>query len=315
MRVLVTGNLGYIGPVVTRHLKAAGHYVVGLDTGWFLPNLASLPEWPDEQYFGDIRDEDGRGMDAIVHLAGLSNDPMGNLDPALTHAINFEGTCNLLARWDSRHVIVSSCSVYGTADMATERTEPHPISQYAVSKAAVDDFARVMMLNRVSLRLGTVYGWSPGHRLDLVVNRMTYDATHGLGITVNGNAARPLTHIEDVARVIVFMLDRGETGVYNVVGENWRMRDLADLISQANRATRVIEKPAAADLRDYAASGDKLLGLGWQPASGVADVLPDLIPRTAALGTPSRYVRLDALRNLIASGYLDSDLRTERIAA
>jgi len=319
MRVLLTGNLGYIGPVVTAALKRAGHEVMGLDTGWFLPNLAAPPEWPEEQVFGDIR-EDGLFLsaDAIVHLAGLSNDPMGALNESLTERVNLDGTLNLIASHpDIRHVIVSSCSVYGAAEMATEETPVAPQTAYATAKAAVDYYVQrrnLRGLNAVSLRLGTVYGWSPGMRLDLVVNRMTYDATHGLGITVTGNAARPLTHIEDVASAIVFMLDRPETGVFNVVGENWRMRGLANTIARATGAT-ITELQSGPDQRDYSASGAKLDALGWQSEWGVGDVLADLSERVVNVGPPARYERLHALQALIRSGYLDSDLRHERIAA
>ena len=322
MRVLLTGNLGYIGPVVTAALKRAGHEVMGLDTGWFLPNLAAPPEWPEEQVFGDIR-EDGLFLsaDAIVHLAGLSNDPMGALNESLTERVNLDGTLNLIASHpDIRHVIVSSCSVYGAAEMATEETPVAPQTAYATAKAAVDYYVQrrnLRGLNAVSLRLGTVYGWSPGMRLDLVVNRMTYDATHGLGITVTGNAARPLTHIEDVASAIVFMLDRPETGVFNVVGENWRMRDLAETIAWATKAKIREQDTGSGDARDYMASAAKLEALGWQSEWGVGDALADLLRagHILGLGSPFRYERLHALKDLIRSGYLDSDLRHERIAA
>lgn len=333
--VLVTGWGGYLGPVVVRHLREAGHYVIGLDTGWFLPQYAAVPAYPDEAFYGDLRDKrltdwlgglrvkDFLGPTAIVHLAGLSNDPLGQMDGALTRAINVEGTLNLIgAAKYTRHVIVSSCSVYGTAEMATEDRPTQPLTAYALAKDLVDMEAPSLAENAVSLRLGTVYGWSPGHRLDLVVNRMVYDATHGLGITVNGNAARPLVHVEDVARAIVFMLDRPETGIYNVVGENWRMAALADEVAhRVHEATgkrpRVKTVPADADQRDYAADGSKLRTLGLNFENSVTHTIPDLAAKSLALGGPrSRYERLSAIRNLISSGALTPDLRRkESIAA
>lgn len=320
MRVLVTGNLGYIGPVVTRHLKAAGHYVFGLDTGWFLPNLASLPEWPDEQRFRDFRVPTvGLHPEAVVHLAGLSNDPMGELDPTLTDAINYGGTLAAIkGNPAARHVVISSCSVYGASDMATEESELAPLTTYAQTKAYIDDelHGAVGWANAVSLRLGTVYGYSPGHRLDLVVNRMTYDAVHGRGVTVTGDASRPLVHVEDVARAIVFMLERPETGIYNVVGDNYQIDVLGQLVATITGAT-LIRKPSDTDARDYMADGSKLINLGWEPRYTVAGSLPVLAEKSLSLlGVPSRYVRLSALKNLIESGVIGPDLRRkEPIAA
>lgn len=320
MRVLVTGWAGYVGPVLIRRLREAGHYVIGLDTGWFLDRYAGLPVYPDEAVFGDIREPAYEGdVDVVVHLAGLSNDPLGDLDPILTNEINAVGTqWRIRDRLEARHVIVSSCSVYGTAEMATEETPVAPLTEYAKAKADVDRWAFSLSSyrspNAVSLRLGTVYGWSPGHRLDLVVNRMTYDAVHGLGITVNGNAARPLVHVEDVARAIVFMLDRPETGIYNVVGENWRMGDLAETVAWATKA-QIRKAAPSADARDYQADGSKLRALGFDTEWGVGDTLADLAELSVRLGVRSRYERLNAIRNLIDSGQLTSDLRRKETAA
>lgn len=322
----MTGNLGYVGPVVVRALKAAGHEVHGFDAGWFTPNHAAMPEWPHQQWIGDLRRPRWvpGALDAVVHLAGLSNDPLGELDPALTERINEQGTKDYLFHLrHTRHIVISSCAVYGSAAMATEETPPAPLTAYAQSKANVDAWlVENLDLNAVSLRLSTVYGWSPGHRLDLVVNRMVYDAVHGLGITVNGNAARPLVHVEDVARAIVFMLDRPETGIYNVVGENWRMAALADEVAhRVHEATgkrpRVKTVPADADQRDYAADGSKLRTLGLNFENSVTHTIHDLAAKSLALGGPrSRYERLSAIRNLISSGALTPDLRRkESIAA
>lgn len=196
--------------------------------------------------------------------------------------------------------------------MATEETAPAPLTEYAVSKAFVDTWLanpRSLIYDAVSLRLGTVYGYSPGHRLDLVVNNMVYDAVQGRDITVTGNAARPLIHVEDVARAIVFMLDRPETGIYNVVGENYRMADLAADIASFTVA-RVLPRPDSVDARDYMADGSKLRALGWEPQHTVVGSLPALALMSVALpGCPSRYKRLNALRHLIDSGVLTPDLR------
>lgn len=317
MNVLVTGWAGYIGPVVIRHLRAARYHVIGLDTGWFLPNYADLPEYPDEAIYADIREGVFVGWpDVVIHLAGLSNDPLGDMDPAMTTDINIGGTWGVLsAHPDARHIIVSSCSVYGTADMATEETEPAPLTQYAKAKACIDRMTQKYGLEAVSLRLGTVYGWSPGHRLDLVVNQMAYSAAHGRGVTVSGNAARPLVHVEDVARAIVFMVEREERGIYNVVGENRRMGELGEQIAGLTKASLVVE-PGGADQRDYSASGDKLAALGWQPQHTVESTIPDLLVKSRRLGLQSRYKRLPAIQRLVRDGVLTPDLyRKESVAA
>jgi len=316
MRVLVTGWAGYLGPHVVRLLKAKGHYVIGLDSGWFLPQYAEPPDYPDEAIFGDIRDGrpiwGGPQIDAVVHLAGLSNDPLGDMDEILTDEINFEGTIAMISEYaHARHVVASSCSVYGTAEIATEETEPAPLTAYARRKAMVDG---LLARKDVSLRFGTLYGFSPGHRLDLVVNRMVWDATRARGITVFGNAARPLTHVEDAARAIVQAVESPlMRGIYNVGGENYRMQELATDVQRATGAL-VFKHPGGADARDYSVNSDKLLATGFEFKHTVKSALPDLIERTRTLpGLPTRYVRLNTIKSLIASGRLTADLK-EKVA-
>lgn len=322
MRVLVTGNLGYIGPVIVRRLQAEGHYVIGWDLGLFVHEYAEMPVWPDKQRFLDIRDASlwHETVDAVVHLAGLSNDPMGDLDPELTEKINVGGTLKVVQLTNARHVIVSSCSVYGaTSEVATEETEPNPLSVYAEGKALVDQavLARARVdrsLNALSLRLGTVYGYSPGHRLDLVVNRMVHDAANKGVVTATGNAARPLVHVEDVADAVAYFLPRGETGIYNIKAENYRMHDLARAIG--NYAGVPIDlRPSGADARDYMASSAKAYLAGWRPSRSVETSLPVLFERTFNL-PPGRYERLPVLRRVMDSGRLDAHLYPpSRIAA
>lgn len=310
-QVLLTGALGYIGPVVTRRLKAAGHTVIGLDLGWFTSQYVTMPTWPDSVRFGDIRDGSGAISPVVVHLAGLSNDPLGALDPTLTRSINEEGTLHLIRTMPrARHVVVSSCAVYGSNDqVADESTRPNPLTEYARCKAAVDAGLEYAP-NAVSLRLGTVYGPSPGHRLDLVVNRMVYDATHGLGITVHGAQWRPFVHIEDVAEAILRTVESDITGIRNVVGQNLRIDSLGRLVSAATGAALTTND--SPDKRDYRAT---TLYPGWTTYHHtIARALPELIEFTRPLGPPSRYERLATIRGLIASGRLSADLK-EPVAA
>lgn len=310
-QVLLTGALGYIGPVVTRRLKAAGHTVIGLDLGWFTSQYVTMPTWPDSVRFGDIRDGTGLISPVVVHLAGLSNDPLGALSPELTRSINEEGTLHLIRTMRrARHVVISSCAVYGQSpDVANEETPPNPLTEYARCKAAVDaglEYAE----NAVSLRLGTVYGPSPGHRLDLVVNRMVYDATHGLGVTVHGSQWRPFVHVEDVAEAILRAVESDITGIRNVVGQNMKIDTLGGLVSRATGAALTVND--SPDKRDYRAV---TLHPDWMEyRHTIADSLSELVKFTRPLGPPTRYERLATIKSLVASGRLASNL-TEPIAA
>ena len=315
MHVLVTGNLGYIGPVVVRRLRAAGHRVTGLDLGWYTSSHVTMPDWPDSQRFADLRTAEGL-QSVVVHLAGLSNDPLGDRFADLTTEINQSGTLNLIALMPrARHVVVSSCAVYGANTVvANEETQTNPLTTYARAKAMVDALAPLQAKGRaevVSLRLGTVYGPSPGHRLDLVVNRMVYDAVHGRGVTISGASWRPFTHIEDVAEAILRAVEGDMTGIRNVVGQNMKIDTLGRLVARVTGAEITVND--AVDKRDYRAN---TLHPDWMEyRHTVARALPELIAFTRSIpGLPSRYERLATLQHLIASGRVTPDLK-EPIAA
>lgn len=306
MRVLVTGSAGYIGSVLVPALQRAGHEVLGYDLGWFGPDTKS--KW---WVRGDIRDPlvHPKWPEVIVHMAGLSNDPMGELSPALTHTINHWGTVDMMTHhYGVRHVVISSCAVYGQAtDLCDEGSPVNPQTTYARAKAQTDEWLRERGYDNIVLRLGTVYGPSPNHRLDLVVNKMVHDAIVNRRVIANGNAARPLTHIEDVASAIVWAVENEAQGIHNVVGENTRMltlaRDVADLAS-----CPVVSIDGGPDTRDYMASGSKLLAAGWSPTRTVAGSLPALFDFTTDPAFAGG-VRIQQLRALIDGGTLDKHLR------
>lgn len=313
MRVLVTGFAGYIGPVVVRRLKAAGHKVDGLDAGWFLPQYASVPAWPDRAEFGDIIDGTSSDPDVLVHLAGLSNDPLGALNPDLTNRINKIGTLDMIAQsFRVRHVVVSSCAVYGSNDTTVdEETAPNPLTAYARAKASVDIQASHIARNLVSLRLGTVYGPSPGHRLDLVVNRMVYDAVHGKGVTVSGSSWRPFTHVEDVAEAVLRAVEGDFVGIRNVVGQNMRIDTLGKVVANTIGSGYVVRD--SPDARDYRAT--TLYPEWMEYRHSIEGSIFELAEFSLSLpGLPSRYERLVTIKQLIASGRLTADLK-EPIAA
>lgn len=308
--VLVTGNLGYLGSPVVRQLQERGHLVVGLDTGWFVPWSAETLTWPDLHMYGDIRDDHSAAPDVVVHLAGLSNDPMGDLDPKLTYSINGDGTINQIRMFpNSRHVVASSCAVYGAASKIMDETDwPAPQTIYAATKAFVESTVLAQYYNMAFLRLGTLYGYAPVHRLDTVVNKMVADAIGpDRTISCNGNAWRPLTHVEDAAAAIVQMVESDDQGIYNVVGENLQILDVAHAVRDFTGAA-LLYYDETNDRRDYRANGDKLRATGWENMHTVAGSLPVLAERTLHLPPGRDYVRLTALKRLIESGYLDQNL-------
>jgi len=230
MKILVTGHLGYIGCVATPMLLDEGFDVIGLDAG-FYPRLT--PTRPVPQVFKDVRDatvEDFRGVDAVIHLAALSNDPTSELNVAWTEQINYRATVHVarLAKEAGvrRFLFSSSCSVYGFADGLLDEDAPlNPLTEYAKTKAQAETDLLAMDDERftvVCLRNGTAYGASPRMRLDLVVNNFVGHAmAHGtVKLMSDGSAWRPMVHIRDISSALVTMLrlpeDRIKRGVFNV---------------------------------------------------------------------------------------------------
>src|SRR5512133_1045912 len=221
MKVFLTGHRGYIGSVLTPMLLERGHEVTGLDTDLFGActfdgELATVPE-----IIGDVRDVDGgvlKGFDAVIHLAGLSNDPLGDYDPSLTDNINHLGSVRLAklakAAGVPRFLFASSCSNYGGGgqDFLDENAAFNPVTPYGVSKVEVErDVAPLAddAFSPVFLRASTAYGLSPRLRFDLVVNNLTAWAftTGEVHLKSDGSPWRPLVHVEDIARAYVALLE------------------------------------------------------------------------------------------------------------
>jgi nucleoside-diphosphate-sugar epimerase len=339
VKILVTGHDGYIGSVFAPMARAAGHEVNGLDAFWF-EGCALGPEPEAESALRlDVRDtEIGqlRDFDAVVHLAAISNDPVGHLDPERTYEINHRGSVRIaeLAKRAGveRFIFASSCSLYGAAspdDLLTESAPFKPVTPYGESKVlaerdlsamADDDFSPTYMRN------ATVYGFSPRLRLDLVVNDLVATA-HTSGEVVvksDGTPWRPLVHVEDVAQAILAALKAPREMVHDEafnVGrtqENHQVRDLAEMVRELVPGSRVsYAEGGGPDARCYRVDFSKAEESlpGFHPRWTVSDGVRELIGAFRAHGlTPDdlsseRFIRLRRIEMLQRRGSLGANLR------
>ncbi len=281
MRVLVTGHEGYLGSVLVPRLTAAGHEVVGLDTGLFADcTLGPVPE-PVPALRTDLREVTAEQLaavapDAVMHLAALCNDPLGDLDPQLTYDVNHRATVRLAKAAKTagvpRFLFSSSCSLYGagTDDAPLDENAPFaPLTPYGESKIrseqdlvmlADDDFSPVFLRN------ATAYGFSPRLRGDLVVNDLVGNALLAgeVRLRSNGMAWRPLVHADDIASAFLALLAAPRETVharaFNVgdSGENYLIRDVAELVHDVVGGTVTFASGAGADARNYRVSCDRI---------------------------------------------------------
>jgi nucleoside-diphosphate-sugar epimerase len=286
MKILVTGACGYKGTVLVPKLLAAGHEVVGFDIMWFGNFLKSHPKLKVVK--GDVRNIDEvplEGVEAIVHLSSVANDPCGDLDPKLTWEVSCLATMQLadraMRRGIKRFVYASSGSVYGVKDepQVTEDLELLPISEYNKTKMVAErvllSYADKMAVQII--RPATVCGYSPRMRLDVAVNMLTMQALTREHITVfGGQQTRPNIHIDDIAEVYLFMLQHPEhTGIYNAGFENISIMDIAERVVE--HAPAKITVSASNDPRSYRVNSDKLLKTGFKPKKTVEDAIKELV--------------------------------------
>src|SRR5579862_2114963 len=297
MRILITGRDGYIGPVMAATLERAGHETAGLDTGYFAD--CSMGRVEDRSRLRkDVRDltrADLSGFDAVVHLAALSNDPMGELNSDWTYQINLEGSLHLarVARdaGVKRFLFSSSCSIYGTSpgEFATETSPLRPLSAYAISKVKTEEGLEKLAdgdFAPVYLRNATAYGVSPRMRLDLVVNNLTAWAftTGKAHIMSDGTPWRPLVHIEDIARAFSAVLAAPREQVYKQAfnvgasAENYRVREVAEIVRETISGSQVsYSGQSNPDPRDYRVDFSKIQKAlpafepAWNVPRGVAE--------------------------------------------
>jgi nucleoside-diphosphate-sugar epimerase len=286
MKVFVTGACGYKGTVLVPKLLQRGHEVVAFDIMWFGNFLKPHPRLTVIR--GDVRNADTidlRGVDAIVHLSSVANDPCGDLDPKLTWEISALATMQLadkaVRQGVERFVYASSGSVYGIKDepQVTEDLELKPISEYNKTKMVGE---RVLLSYKDDMtvqiiRPATVCGYSPRMRLDVSVNMLTMQALANRRITVfGGDQTRPNIHIDDITDVYLFMLDHPEhTGVYNAGFENISILDIAERVASQVESEVVVTQ--SNDPRSYRVNSDKLLATGFKPKKSVDDAIREII--------------------------------------
>jgi nucleoside-diphosphate-sugar epimerase len=341
MRILVTGHQGYIGVRLVPLFLSAGHDVVGLDTGLFddcTLGRDQTEEGAIDRLQRDVRDVaacDLRGFDVVVHLAGISNDPLGDLNPDCTYDINHRGTVHLAeqakAAGVARFLFASSCSLYGAAGdaMLDEQAKFNPVTPYGWSKVLAERDLTALAddgFSPVFLRNATAYGVSARLRGDLVVNNLVgYAVTTGdVFLKSDGSPLRPLVHIEDVARAFLALLEvprelvHAEAFNVGVSSENYQIREVAALVEEAVPGSRLVfAHDAGPDRRNYRVSFDKLAAAvpsfrpRWTVRAGIEELVAafDAAPLTLDDLTGSRLQRIQHIKRLLDEGKLTPNLR------
>lgn len=341
MRVLMTGHNGYIGTVLVSMLQEAGHEVVGMDNDFFEactfgPMIESVPNINK-----DIRDATARdleGFEAVLHLAGLSNDPLGDFRPELTDAINHRATVHLgqLAKkvGVSRFVFSSSCSNYGASgdNWLDEESAFNPVTPYGISKVQSEQGLAKLADDNFSptyLRNATAYGVSPRLRFDLVLNNLVAWAytTGQVYLKSDGSPWRPIVHIEDISRAFLAVLHAPRELIHDQafnVGrneDNYRIRDLAVIVQETVPDCHLTIAPnAGPDKRNYRVDSSKILNTlpefkpQWDARRGAKQLYEayQKVGLTLNEFEGPRYKRITHIKNLVSDGRLDETLRWHR---
>ena len=338
MRVLLTGHRGYIGTVLGPMLLEHGHEVVGLDTDFyerctFTDMVSDINGMRKD--IRDIQKDDVEGFDAIIHLAGLSNDPLGDYRPELTQEINEKASVRLakLAKdaGVKRFLFASSCSNYGAAgaDFLTENASFNPVTPYGISKVRVEMALSRMADNDFSptyLRASTVYGLSPRLRFDLVVNNLTAWAytTGRVYLKSDGTPWRPNVHIEDISRAYIAVLHAPRELVHNeafnvgITTENYQMQEIAEIVKEVIPGCKIEYAPdAGPDKRCYRVDCNKIACAlhDFKPQWTVRRGIEQLYEQYKKVGLTleefegPKYMRIAHVKYLVSEGLLNEKLR------
>jgi nucleoside-diphosphate-sugar epimerase len=339
MRILVTGDKGYIGTVLVPMLISAGHAVVGFDSDLYqrctfgddLPETESI-----RKDLRDVEPKDLEGFDAVMHLAALSNDPLGNINPDLTYDINHHASVKLAKAAKEagvpRYIFSSSCSTYGAAEgdeMLTEGANFNPVTPYGESKVFVErDVAKLAddKFSPVFLRNATAYGVSPRLRFDIVLNNLVAWAfsTGKVLIKSDGTPWRPIIHIEDISRAFIAALNAPREVIHNQafnVGrndQNYRIREIADIVKETVPGCEIeYAQDAGPDKRSYRVDFSKIAEKlpefkpQWDARKGAQELYEVYKQHGLRLDDfeGPKYKRIDHIKLLLSEGKLDSSLR------
>ena len=334
MRICVTGNEGYLGSLLVPELTKHGHEVIGLDTGFYKERMLYRPGWNTPVTITKdlrlIEPKDLAGVDAIVHMAELSNDPAGQLAPTITYEINHQGSVRLaeIARQAGvkRFIYMSSCSVYGVADkdFVDEESPVNPQTAYAVCKSYVERDVKPLATENFSptfMRNATAYGASPRMRFDIVLNNLAGLAwtTKEIKMTSDGTPWRPLVHGLDIAGAIIAVLGAPKDAIHNQVfnvgdgAHNYRVKEVAEIVAAAFPGCSVSFGTNNSDNRSYRVNFDKIrkhlpgFKCEWDAKRGAAQLCAlfkkiDMTPEVFQFRT---FTRLKQLEYLIRTSQID----------